>query len=58
MKTDLAEKIRKVIEAAGQIGGEGIIHIDVHHNDGCPALKTYSLEDCTCQPEIKRMGQA
>lgn len=55
-KLTLAERIQLIVESIGQTP-EGISHIEVRHQDGCPALKTKRLSDCTCQPVIERIGQ-
>jgi hypothetical protein len=49
---DINEKIQKLIAAAGELK-PGVKHILVQHDDGCPALKTESLADCTCNPDFK-----
>jgi hypothetical protein len=49
----LKEKIYRMIEAAGELS-PGVTHIEVKHDDGCPALKTHSLADCICEPDFKK----
>jgi len=49
---DINEKIQKIIEAAG----DGVKHISVKHDDGCPAIKTKNLLDCTCDPDIESIA--
>lgn len=51
---DIAEKIQKLIAEAGKLK-PGLMHIEVKHDDDCPALKTESLLDCTCKPDFKVM---
>jgi len=51
---DIAKKIQKLIEAAGELK-PGIAHIEVKHDDDCPALKTQNMADCTCDPDFKLM---
>ena len=31
----------------------GLLEVDVWHDDSCPAIKTGSMRDCTCEPEMK-----
>jgi hypothetical protein len=57
MENDLAERIKRLIGAAGEIRPGSVIHVSVAHDDGCPALKTHCLEDCTCLPQLQRMEQ-
>jgi len=40
------------IKTAGELK-PGVTHIEVKHDDGCPALNTHSLADCTCNPDFK-----
>ena len=35
----------------------GIYHINVAHDEGCPALKSERLADCTCDPDVRLVGQ-
>ena len=31
-----------------------VIYIqDIRHDDGCPALETWGLHDCRCEPEFR-----
>ena len=53
MKRKTDEKIKKILEAVGQIKPGSVVHIAVEHDEGCPALKTHKLTDCTCDPDIK-----
>lgn len=48
----LEEKIQKLVAAAGEIK-PGVVHIEVKHDDGCPAIQTHSLTDCICNPDFK-----
>lgn len=56
MKENLTEKINRVIGASGRIEPGTVTHISVEHEEGCPAIKTQRMEDCTCNPTIRRMG--
>ena len=56
MKEDNADKLKQLINAMGRIEPGSITHIEVLHDDGCPTLHTGSFKDCTCTPDIKRMG--
>jgi hypothetical protein len=49
---ELKEKIYMMIEAAGGFK-PGVAHIEVKHDDSCPAIKTQSMADCTCDPIFK-----
>jgi len=51
---DITEKVKKLVAAAGKLK-PGVVHISVKHDDGCPALKTERLADCTCDPDFKVM---
>ncbi len=44
----------KLCKMAALVAGKkpDIYHIDVRHADGCPAIKTGSMRDCTCEPEM------
>jgi len=57
MNKDLEKKIKAVIEAAGEIKSGAAVHIDISHDEGCKALKTMCLSDCTCKPTIKKMAE-
>jgi len=48
----LKEKINRMIAAAGKLI-PGVMHLRVKHDDGCPAIETQSLADCTCKPDFK-----
>jgi hypothetical protein len=45
----LKGKICRMAEAAGELK-PGVVHADIKHDDGCPAITTQSLADCTCEP--------
>ena len=51
---ELKEKVYKMGVAAGKLK-PGVAHIEVKHDDGCPAIRTNSLVDCTCTPDFKLM---
>ena len=51
---ELKEKVYKMVVAAGKLK-PGVAHIEVKHDDGCPAIRTNSLVDCTCTPDFKLM---
>lgn len=38
--------------ATEHIDEPGIYYQPVRHDDDCPAIRTQSLTDCTCNPEI------
>jgi hypothetical protein len=50
---ELQEKIDQILKLMGR--KTGITHIQILHDDGCPALETRRLQDCTCNPEIRKM---
>ena len=50
MNTSAAEEVKK---ALGRVKPGDVIHVEVVHQEGCPALKTGRLRDCTCRPEVK-----
>jgi hypothetical protein len=52
--------IEKIIEALIKVGGETpgkVNDVYMSHDDGCPALKTNNIVDCTCDPDIKVRAQ-
>jgi len=49
---ELKWKIIKMLSVGANLP-PGPHHIDVLHDDNCPAIKTGSLTDCRCQPEFK-----
>ena len=52
--------IDKILEALIKVGGEKpgkVNDVYMAHDDGCPALKTQCLWDCTCEPDIKVINQ-
>ena len=51
-ETMFTEKILRLIQVAGELK-PGVAHIEVKHDDDCPAIKTQSLADCTCYPVFK-----
>ncbi len=51
-KSMFTEKIKMIIEAAGELK-PGVVHIEVKHDDDCPAIKTNRLADCTCDPKYE-----
>jgi hypothetical protein len=51
---DSTEKIQMLIAAAGELK-PGVAHIEVKHDDDCPAIKTQKLVDCTCDPDFIMM---
>ena len=55
MNKKLDEKLEKILKAAGRIKPGSVLHVAVKHDDGCPALKTHNLADCTCKPDIEKM---
>ena len=55
LKADVTEKIHRLIQAAGNLEPGTVTHIEVKHDDGCPAIKTQNLVDCTCNPDFKLM---
>ena len=50
---DIVEQIRKAISEAGEVK-PGFYHIEVLHDDDCPALRTERLIDCQCKPIIRQ----
>jgi hypothetical protein len=55
MKKGVTDKIERLIQAAGELKPGSVTHIDVKHLDGCPAIRTQCLKDCTCDPSFKVM---
>ena len=55
MNTKLDAKIQKILKAIGPIK-PGTVHVSIEHDDGCPALITQRLSDCTCKPDIMRLN--
>ena len=53
LKAAVTEKIHRLIQAAGNLEPGTVTHISVQHDDGCPAIKTQRLADCTCDPDYK-----
>jgi len=51
-RPDLANTIQRIVEASGKVT-PGINHVFIEHERGCPALKSQSLLDCRCNPDIK-----
>jgi hypothetical protein len=49
---DFDEKIKKMMLAAGRFE-PGIKEVEIRHDDGCPAIKTQNLRDCTCDPDFE-----
>lgn len=56
MKQNLDKKIEKILAAVGKVKPGSVVHVSVEHDDGCRALKTQRLSDCTCKPDIERMS--
>lgn len=52
-KKNIIEKIRGVMAEAGEVK-PGFYHVEVLHDNDCPALKSERLVDCRCKPIIKR----
>lgn len=50
---DIVEQIRETISEVGEVK-PGFYHIEVLHDDDCPALRTERLLDCVCKPIIRR----
>jgi hypothetical protein len=53
-KVELADKIKTIMATAWK-WKPGIYHISIQHDDGCPAIRTQSMVDCTCNPVITLM---
>jgi hypothetical protein len=51
----LEKKIQRIVREAGKIKPGSVCHVMVEHEDGCRALETERLADCTCAPVIKRI---
>lgn len=45
----------KLCKMAALVAGKApdIYHIDVRHDDGCPAIRTGAMRDCICEPEMQ-----
>jgi hypothetical protein len=54
---DIAEKIERFLTGIGKVEPGTVTHINVTHEDGCPAILTQRLTDCTCTPTIERMSK-
>ena len=54
---DTPDKLQQSIDRMLEIIGNkpGVFHIEMLHDDGCPALRTHRMIDCTCSPIIRRM---
>jgi hypothetical protein len=52
-KMKLQEQVDKILKLTGS--KPGLFHVEILHDDWCPALKTQRLIDCTCNPIIRRM---
>lgn len=52
-KKNVTDEIRKVMAAGGELK-PGFYHVEILHDDGCPALRTERLLDCTCKPVIRQ----
>jgi hypothetical protein len=50
------ERILEVLEATGQLKPGEVLHVNIQHDTGCPALLTQCLSDCICEPDIKVMN--
>ncbi len=55
LNTSFEQKLGKI--AALGLPGQ-VLHVSVRHDQGCPALRTHNLRDCTCTPVIDRMSNA
>ena len=56
MKQNLDEKIEKILVAVGNVKPGDVVHVSIEHDDGCRALRTNRLSDCTCRPDVERMS--
>lgn len=54
MKETLAGKVARLAQAVEAVGS-AVIAVEVKHADGCPAIRTQRLIDCTCDPDFKIM---
>ena len=52
----LTKKFDAILKLAESAEPGSIIHVDVKHDPGCPALVTHNLLDCTCDPVIRGGG--
>jgi hypothetical protein len=48
----IVDTIQRLVLAA-QVKPGSVNHIYLRHDDHCPALKSESLADCTCDPDIE-----
>ena len=55
MKKTVEQKIKKVIEAVGELEPGTVTHIVIKHDPDCPALLTNRMEDCRCKPVIEKV---
>jgi hypothetical protein len=46
------EMIIEAVRKAGSLKRGVITHVFLHHDQGCPALKTHRTVDCTCKPDV------
>jgi hypothetical protein len=47
----IEEQIDKILKI---MGGRTGVHVQMLHDDNCPALRTHRMIDCTCTPEIRK----
>ncbi|PKN68434.1 MAG: hypothetical protein CVU54_14690 [Deltaproteobacteria bacterium HGW-Deltaproteobacteria-12] len=53
----LENKIQKLISSFKGIEPGKILNVIIKHDNGCPALRSHNLSDCTCNPEIITKGE-
>ncbi len=52
-KNNSEKHIDRMLEIIGN--KPGVFHIQMQHDDDCPALKSHRMIDCRCEPDIKLM---
>jgi hypothetical protein len=58
MNQDLSTKIKKILKAIDPVTPGSILHVNVQHEDGCPAIKSERLTDCTCKDPVIEKREA
>jgi hypothetical protein len=49
------DKVRRLVAVGLEHAEPGAVFVTpIAHDDGCPALETWSLRDCTCSPWFKQ----
>lgn len=51
---DKRRRLAAVVTEHVEPGRAGVYRVAVGHEDGCPALESQALVDCTCDPTFDR----